>query len=366
MNTIGRVCTLTIYGESHGASIGAVLDGLPAGFVVDWDEVRREMARRAPGKSELATARHEADEFTVESGYVNGHTTGTPLMVRILNTDQHSADYRSMAALMRPGHGDYAGYVRYRGHNDVRGGGHFSGRITAPLVFAGAVAKQILKKRGITVGAHILCIGDDMDQPFPPLGMKGADLAALSQMEMPLLNPAMEAAMRAAILAVKEEGDSIGGLVECMAVGLPPGLGDPFFDSVESRLAHMLFSIPAVKGVDFGDGFALAASLGSEASDPMHWEGERVRLLANHNGGINGGITNGAPLLFRAAIKPTPSIALPQQTVNIRTGKDETITVEGRHDPCIVPRAVPVIEAAAAWTLLDICMEGLVWSGRGL
>lgn len=363
MNTIGRLCTLTIYGESHGPSIGAILDGLPAGVTIDWAEVTREMARRAPGQSALTTARRETDAFTVESGYVDGHTTGTPLAVRIANGDHHSADYSRMKAVMRPGHGDYAGQVRYGGWNDVRGGGHFSGRLTAPLVFAGAVARQILRRQDVHVGAHIRRIADVEDRPFPALGLDAEALAALGREALPLLDPEKAEPMAAAILRAKEAGDSVGGVIEGMVQGLPAGLGDPLFDSVESRLAQMLFSVPAVKGVEFGDGFALAGMRGSEANDGMYWEGGSVRLASNHNGGLTGGITNGAPLLFRVAVKPTPSIALPQHTVNLHTGADEVLTISGRHDPCIVPRAVPVIEAAAAWTVLDILLESAVWKG---
>lgn len=363
MNTIGKLCTLTIYGESHGPSIGAVLDGLPAGTVIDWDEVRREMARRAPGQSALTTARKETDAFTVESGWFEGHTTGTPLAVRIANGDQHSRDYSTLRRLMRPGHADYAGRVRYGGWNDHRGGGHFSGRLTAPLVLAGAIARQILRREGIVIGAHILRIADVEDAPFPPLGAGAEMLEGLSRQALPLLDPSQEAPMREAILAAKNDADSVGGIIECMAEGLPPGLGDPLFDSVESRLSRMLFSVPAVKGVEFGEGFRFAAMRGSAANDPMRWENGAVRCTANHNGGLTGGITDGAPLLFRAVIKPTPSIGRAQQTVDMESGEDAVLEVRGRHDPCIVTRAVPVIEAAAAWTLLDILMESRVWKG---
>lgn len=363
MNTIGKLCTLTIYGESHGPAIGAVLDGLPAGTVIDWDEVRREMARRAPGQSALTTARKETDAFTVESGWFEGHTTGTPLAVRIANGDQHSKDYSTLRRLMRPGHADYAGRVRYGGWNDHRGGGHFSGRLTAPLVLAGAVARQILRREGIVIGAHILRIAGVEDAPFPPLGAGAAVLEGLSRQALPLLDPSQEAPMREAILGAKNDADSVGGIIECMAEGLSPGLGDPLFDSVESRLSQMLFSVPAVKGVEFGEGFRFAAMRGSAANDPMHWEDGAVRCTANHNGGLTGGITDGAPLLFRAVIKPTPSIGRAQQTVDMESGGDAVLEVRGRHDPCIVTRAVPVIEAAAAWTLLDILMESRVWKG---
>lgn len=363
MNSIGTFCTLTIYGESHGPSIGAVLDGLPAGAVIDWDEVRREMARRAPGRSALATARKEADAFTVESGWFNGHTTGTPLAVRIANGDQHSKDYDLLRHVMRPGHGDYAGHVRYGGWNDYRGGGHFSGRLTAPFVFAGAVAKQLLRKEGVVIGAHVQQIASVRDASFPPLGLGAAALEALSRAELPLLDRTREAPMREAVLAAKNDGDSVGGVIECMAEGMPAGAGDPLFDAVESRLSQMLFAVPAVKGVEFGGGFALAAMRGSEANDPLRMEDGAVRPAANHNGGVTGGLTDGAPILFRVVVKPTPSIAKVQQTVDLDTGENTALAIRGRHDPCIVPRAVPVIEAAAAWVLLDLLLESRVRKG---
>lgn len=357
MNTIGDRIKLTIYGESHGASIGAVLDGLPAGISIDWDEVRREMERRAPGRNKLSTDRKEKDAFEVQSGYFNDATTGTPLCMMIQNGDQHSKDYDQLRHLMRPGHADYAGHVRYGGYNDYRGGGHFSGRLTAPLVFAGAIAKQILKSHGITVGAHIGEIAGIEDEKFSPLGESPERLEALTHELLPLLDPSKADAMMLAVQQAKSAMDSVGGTIEIMAVGLPVGLGDPMFDSVESALSHMLFSVPAVKGVEFGDGFAIARMRGSEANDAMHYDGKEIKTLSNHNGGITGGITNGAPLLCRLAIKPTASIARAQQTVDLDTGKDATLAITGRHDPCIVQRAVPVVEAAVAWVLLDILLQ---------
>lgn len=357
MNTIGNHITLTVYGESHGISIGAVLDGLPAGFAVDWDEVRREMERRAPGRNAMSTARKEADAFTVESGFFEGRTTGTPLCARIQNSDQHSKDYSDLSHLMRPGHADYAGHVRYGGFNDYRGGGHFSGRLTAPLVFAGAVAKQMLRERGITVGSHIQSIAGITDEKFSPLGESAEKLDALTRETLPLLDASRENAMRKAIEDAKNDGDSVGGVIEVMAIGLPAGIGDPMFDSVESSLSHALFSVPAVKGLEFGTGFALAGMRGSEANDAMRYEDGEIKTLSNHNGGITGGITNGAPLLFRLVVKPTPSISRPQKTVDLATGKDAVLEIRGRHDPCIVQRAVPVVEAVTAWVLLDILLS---------
>jgi chorismate synthase len=355
-NTFGEVLRLSIFGESHGAAIGAVLDGLPPGETIDWDGVRKEMERRAPARNALSTARKEKDAFEIESGYFNDHTTGTPLCVMIRNSDQHSRDYEELRHVMRPGHADYTGRVRYDGYNDYRGGGHFSGRLTAPLVFAGAIAQQILARRGVTVGAHILQICSIMDLPFSPLGEQTERLLSLKDKMLPVLDDRRAGLMEQAILQAKNEINSVGGIIECMATGLPPGLGNPFFDSIESRLSHMLFSVPAVKGLEFGDGFALAYMNGSEANDAMRYDGDQVKTETNHNGGILGGITNGMPVLFRLVIKPTASIGQKQKTVDIDTKENCVLEIKGRHDPCIVQRAVPVIEAVTAWTLLDSWM----------
>lgn len=354
MNTFGNKITVTIFGESHGTAIGAVLDGLPAGEAIDWDAVRLEMARRAPGKNPLSTARSEKDAFTIDSGYFQGHTTGTPLCMRIVNGDQHSKDYDQLRHIMRPGHADYSGKIRYGGYNDYRGGGHFSGRLTAPLVFAGAVASQILARHGIYIGSHILQIGNVKDCSFSPLGEETMTLQQLKTQNLPVLDTNQAAVMEQEILTAKQQQDSIGGSIECIIQGMPAGIGEPFFDSVESQLSHMMFSIPAVKGIEFGDGFALAAMRASQANDAFYYEQGQVKTKTNHNGGINGGITNGMPILFRLAIKPTPSISQPQETIDTDTQQNCMLEITGRHDPCIVQRAVPVVEAAAAWTILDM------------
>lgn len=355
MNTFGQTITLTIFGESHGPAIGAVLDGLPAGLAIDWDQVKTEMARRAPGKNKLSTARKEADAFLLQSGFFNGHTTGTPLCALIQNGDHHSKDYDQLRHIMRPGHADYAGKIRYQGFNDYRGGGHFSGRLTAPLVFAGAVAEQVLAQQGITIGSHIQQIAGIRDRAFDGSEDK-ALLQSLKKETLPLLDKNQAKAMEGAIMQARAELDSVGGVVEGIITGLPAGLGDPFFDSVESTLSHMFFSIPAVKGVEFGDGFALASLRGSQANDSFYYDGAAVKTRTNHNGGINGGLTNGMPVVFRLAIKPTPSIGQVQQTIDTDTQKDCELTITGRHDPCIVQRAVPVVEAAAAWAVLDLLL----------
>lgn len=351
---MGEQIKLTIFGESHGPSIGVVMDGLPAGVELDLGAIEKEMGRRAPGKSKLATPRKESDSFVIESGFFNGKTTGMALCARIPNTNAHSKDYSKMKDLMRPGHGDYAGYVKFHGCNDYRGGGSFSGRLTAPLVFAGAVAKQLLAAWGIQVGAHVASLAGIRDKGFNPLGEQPETFRALAEEVLPVLDPAVRDTMAARVTAAQKEKDSVGGTIECMAVGLPAGLGEPYFDSVESRLSHALFSVPAVKGIAFGDGFGLAEMRGSEANDPMTWQDGQVTCTTNHNGGVTGGITNGMPLVFTVVIKPTPSIGKTQHTVNVTTGEDAELEVTGRHDPCILPRAVPVIEAVTAWTLLDL------------
>ena len=352
---------MSIYGESHGKAIGVVLDGLPPGLALDEEAISREMARRAPGQSALTTARKEKDAVEIQSGFFNGYTTGTPLCARIANSDQHSKDYSILKDKMRPGHGDYAGYVRYQGYNDYRGGGHFSARLTAPLVFAGAVAKQALAQYGITVGAHILRIHDITEPGFNPLGESEATLKAIDAKSFPVINDNIGEQMQNCILTAKGVLNSVGGVIELMAINLPAGLGAPYFDSVESRLSQILFSVPAVKGREFGEGFGFAQLTGAEANDQMHYEEGKVRCYTNHNGGITGGLTNGMPLVFRVAMKPTPSISREQKTVSLAEQSDTTLTVVGRHDPCIVQRAVPVIEAVTAWTLWDLLIEAKKW-----
>ena len=354
--TFGRNLRMTIFGESHGKGIGLVLDGVPPGTPIDEEFIKDEMARRAPGQNQMSTQRQEKDAYIIESGVFGCKATGTPLCVLIPNSDQHSKDYSLLKDVMRPGHADYAGKVRYKGFNDYRGGGHFSGRLTAPLVFTGALAKTVLAQKGIVVGSHIARIGQITDSLFNPLGETAERLLELRKHTLPVLDESKASLMEAEVLSAREQQDSVGGIIEVMATGMPAGIGDPFFDSLESRLSHVLFSVPAVKGVEFGTGFAIAALKGSEANDPMIFECGKVKTIRNNNGGITGGISNGMPVLFRVAIKPTPSISRPQQTVNVTEGKDTILEIKGRHDPCIVPRAVPVVEAVTAWVLLDMLL----------
>ena len=357
----GMNIKMAIYGESHGASIGLVIDGVPPGLKLDLEAIEKEMARRAPGKNQLSTQRKESDSFAIQSGFFEGYTTGTPLCVVIKNSDQHSKDYSILKDKMRPGHADYAGFVRYQGFNDYRGGGHFSGRLTAPLVFIGAVAKQALAQEGMLVGAHILQIADIKEENFNPLGIEDKTVAELAAKEFAVLDDAIGEKMQARILEAKADLNSVGGVIEAMVTHVPAGLGAPYFDSVESRLSHVLFSVPAVKGVEFGDGFDIGAMTGAEANDTLHFEDGKVVADTNHNGGITGGITNGMPVTFRVAIKPTPSISREQKTVSLAEQCDTTLTIVGRHDPCIVQRAVPVIEAVTAWTMWDLLIEAKKW-----
>ncbi len=345
----------SIFGESHGSAIGVVLEQVPPGLVLDREAISKEMARRAPGKSPLSTARKEADVPEILSGVFDGKTTGTPLCAIIHNSDHHSKDYAKTRFLARPSHGDYTGFVRYQGCNDYRGGGHFSGRLTAPLVFAGAVAKQLLAQRGITVGAHISQIGTVKDTSFAATQLTPTLFQTLSEKAFPTVDDQAGAAMQAEILQAREELDSIGGAIQCAVLGLPVGVGSPDLGcNVEGVLAQHLFAVPAVKGISFGAGFAFASMRGSAANDPFYMDGGQVKTRTNHSGGVNGGISNGMPVLFQVAIRPTPSIGQEQNTINFSTMEDAKLTIQGRHDPCIVHRAVPVIEAAAALAICEL------------
>jgi len=363
MSTYGDSIRFTIFGESHGPAIGVTVDGLPSGEAIDLDELQAFLDRRAPGKSALATARKESDKLHILSGLYEGKTCGTPLCAVIVNGDMHSSDYSSLAFTPRPGHADYPAFLRYNGANDIRGGGHFSGRLTAPLCIAGGIAMQILKRKGINVGAHIVRMGGVSEVPFPD-DVTPDLLQSVKTKTLPVLDDKAGEAMSDAVKKAASDGDSAGGIIECVILGVEAGIGDTMFESWESRLSAMLFGIPAVKGVEFGDGFSMADKRGSECNDAYRMKDGRITCETNHNGGILGGISSGMPIVFRAAIKPTPSIAREQNTVNLNTKEETTMKIQGRHDPCIVPRAVPVIEAAAALTALDILMisEGRKWN----
>ena len=341
-----------IFGESHGPAIGVTLTGVPAGLELDMDAITREMARRAPGRSALSTARREDDQPEILSGVFEGKTTGAPLCAVIANTDTRSQDYTRTKDLARPGHADYPARVRYQGYNDYRGGGHFSGRLTAPLVFAGAVAKQILAQKGIFVGAHINSVYGISDQPLEDWD----SLRAVAAKPFPVLDDAAGEEMQAAILEAKEEQDSVGGSIECAVFGLPAGLGAPDFgENAEGIFSQYLFAVPAVKAVGFGAGAAFALMRGSEANDPLFVDDDgSVRAEQNCAGGVNGGITNGMPLVFEVTMRPTPSIARRQFTVDMAKNENAELELQGRHDPCVVHRAVPVIEAAAALAACEL------------
>lgn len=349
-NTFGNHLAVTLFGESHGPAIGAVLDGLSPGTPIDEDNIRRMLQLRQPGGA-ISTARKEQDAFEILSGAYRGLATGTPLTILIRNQDIKSDDYAAMEALMRPGHADYPAMCKYHGYQDTRGGGHFSGRLTAPLVAAGAICHSALTAKGIQIGTHIARCAGIPDRSF---GDIPADILKLSQSTFPVLDETAGEAMQAAILAAKADGDSVGGVLETAIAGLPAGVGEPWFDSFESMLSHILFSVPAVKGVEFGDGFALADMRGSIANDPLRYENGQVISSTNHGGGIGGGITNGMPVIFRCAIKPTPSIAREQQTVNLAEKKNVPLAIPGRHDPAIVHRARIVIDAVTAIAVYDM------------
>ncbi len=350
----GSKVKISLFGESHGRGIGVVIDGLPSGFSIDLDRVVAHMQRRAPGLQPGATRRKEADTPTILSGFYRGKTTGTPLCVAIENTDTHSSDYAASEMKPRPGHADLTGLARYAGANDPRGGGHFSGRLMAPLTFAGAVCMQILEERGIQIRGHVFCIGNIYDTPYDPMSLP----EDVSRKLLPVLSDGKGEKMTALIEQARSEQDSIGGVIECIATGFPAGLGRPIFDNMESRLASILFGIPAVKGIEFGRGFAVATAKGSDNNDFPRITKQGIRNETNHAGGIEGGISNGMPILVRCAFKPTPSISKEQDTVNLETMTNEKLIIKGRHDACIVPRAVPIVEAAMAICLLDILEEG--------
>ncbi len=348
---IGNKIKISIFGQSHSDGIGVVVDGLPVGEKVDLEALQAFLNRRAPGNDAYSTKRREADSPEVLSGLVDGHTCGAPFAAVIRNTNARSKDYDNLKDVPRPSHADFAAQVKYGGAQDVAGGGHFSGRLTAPLCVAGGICKQLLSARGIEVRAHSVQIGNIT---APKANASGNEpMREFTAGEFPAYDCAVAAAMRDEIEAARADGDSVGGVIECVVTGVPAGLGEPMFDGVENRLAAMLFGIPAVKGVEFGNGFAAAGLRGSENNDSFCVSEGKVTTETNNHGGILGGITSGMPIVFRVAIKPTPSIAKEQKSVRISTMTEETLVIEGRHDPCIVPRAVPVVEAVAAAVMLD-------------
>jgi len=349
-NTFGTHVSITLFGESHGSSIGVVVDGLAPGIPVDEAFISALLSRRRPSGL-ISTARQEPDPFVIESGVYEGHTTGTPICIRIPNSDTRSGDYASTRWLARPSHADFTAFSKYHGYEDYRGGGHFSGRITAALVAAAGLVMPALAAKGIHIGTHIRRCGGEEDRGF---GDYAADIAQLNGLDFAVLDERAGTAMKARIEAAKSTGDSVGGVLETAIIGLQPGLGEPWFDSVESMLSHALFSVPAVKGVEFGAGFALADMTGSTANDPFYINDGQVQTVTNNSGGINGGITNGMPVLFRCAVRPTPTIGRLQDTVDMKTAENATLLAHGRHDPCIVHRARVVVDSVTALVLVDM------------
>ena len=344
-SSYGENLRIHIFGESHGPAVGVAVEGIPAGERVDLEELQRFLDRRAPGRSTWSTPRKEADIPEFLSGLREGRTCGTPLTAILKSANTRSGDYDALRDVPRPGHADYTAWVKYGESRDSRGGGHFSGRLTAPLCVAGGICLQLLAREGITVLSRIAAIGGIRDE--------GELTASMAEKPFPTVSDSAGEAMRSAIAAARAEGDSLGGVIECAVLGLPAGLGDPMFDGMENRIAAAVFGVPAVKGIEFGAGFAAAGLRGSENNDAFSVENGRIITDSNRCGGILGGITDGMPLTFRAAVKPTPSLARPQQSVDLKTGEIVPLTVTGRHDPCIVPRAVPCLEAAAAIAVYD-------------
>ena len=360
-NTFGNSISLTLFGESHGEAIGAVLDGLAPGIGVDMDLIRSQLDKRRPA-GKISTARREADEFRIVSGVFEGKTTGTPLTIIIPNTAMHSKDYSATRSLARPGHADYTAYAKYHGFEDYRGGGHFSGRVTAALVAAGAILTSALEKKGVVIGSHILSCAGVSDAGFGDIAQ---DIGRLNEMDFAVLDEEKGALMRTAIEAAAADGDSVGGVLETAILGMPAGVGEPWFDTVEGVLSHALFSVPAIKGVQFGDAFDMVNGRGSEFNDSYYISDKEIKTTTNHNGGINGGITNGMPVVFRCAVKPTPSIFKAQATVDFMKGEDAVLELKGRHDPAIIHRARVVVDSVTALAVADLLATrfGTDWLG---
>lgn len=351
-STYGEILKLSIFGQSHGTAIGMTLDGIPAGLHVDFEELQNFMSRRAPGKNAYSTPRKEADDLEFLSGIVDAYTCGAPIAAIIRNTNIRSGDYNNLKDCPRPGHSDFPAQIKYKGYQDAAGGGHFSGRLTAPLCIAGGLCKQWLENHGIRIYAHISQIADITDDT---LDWVDPDPDSISK-DFPVVNTKAGIKMQEAIAQAKEAQDSIGGIIECFVDGFPAGLGGPMFGGIEGKLAQILYGIPAVKGVEFGSGFSGCALRGSENNDPYTIKHDRIQTVTNYAGGILGGISTGMPIVFRTAFKPTPSIGIAQQSISLSQMQQQPLSIHGRHDPCIVPRAVPVVEAAAAVALFDLCL----------
>ncbi len=352
-NTFGNALKVTLFGESHGDAIGAVIDGLTPGIEIDYEFIDNQLERRR-SKATVCTQRVEKDDYRIISGIFEGHTTGTPLCIMIPNRDTKSSDYQLFGTVARPGHADYTAQCKYHGFQDFRGGGHFSGRVTVALVAAGAIIQSALEQKGILIGTHIKRCADICDRDFKDTEL---DIELLHALPFSILDKDAEDAMMQKMIEIKEKNDSVGGVMETAITGLPAGVGEPWFDSLESMLSHAMFSIPAIKGVEFGVGFACADMTGSEMNDEFYMDGDKIRTRTNNNGGINGGISNGMPIIFRCAIKPPSSIPQKQKTVNFINGVNTEVEIQGRHDSAIIPRACVVTEAMAALTVADALIE---------
>lgn len=353
----GNKLRISVFGQSHAAAVGVSIDGLPAGEVLDLEELQRFMQRRAPGRSDVSTPRREADQVEILCGLADGFTCGAPLAALIRNTNIRSKDYESLKDIPRPAHADYPAQIKYGGFQDVRGGGHFSGRLTAPLCVAGGICLQILERMGIQIGAHISSVGGIYDDSFEPMGVPKDSLDEIKAMEFPVISAEKGEQMRKLILDAAAEGDSVGGTVECIVEGLPTGVGGPLFGGLDGKIASAIFGIPAVKGIEFGAGFGASQMRGSENNDLYAVKDGKIVTETNNAGGILGGISTGMPLIFKTAFKPTPSIAKAQKSVKLSVMEEAELCVSGRHDPCIVPRAVPVMEAVAAIAVLDAILD---------
>ena len=357
MTTYGKNIKLTIYGGSHDERIGMILSGVPSGIKIDTDKLLSFMKRRAPGNNAYSTKRREPDIPVFLSGVCDGITNGEDIEAVIYNTNQHSGDYSSLTDIPRPSHADYAARVKYGKDVDLRGGGHFSGRLTAPMCIAGGICLQILEQKGIQIASHIHSIAGVCDRDFDSVSVSDEDFALLRQNSFPTIDTAAGVAMQEKIEAARLDCDSVGGVIECATIGLPVGLGEHMFDGVEGRISQIVFGIPAVKGIEFGLGFGSAQILGSQNNDQFCTDGKTVRTLTNNAGGIIGGMTDGMPLIFKVAFKPTPSIAKKQQSVSLSRMENVELEIGGRHDPCVVPRAVPVVEAACAIAIFDMLSD---------
>ena len=356
-SVVGSNFSVSLFGQSHSPEIGVVIDGLPAGLPIDMDQLQAFLHRRAPGTNAWSTARKEPDQVEIVTGLMDGVTCGAPLMARIVTRNAHSADYDALRDTPRPGHADFPAAVKFAGAQDSRGGGHFSGRITAAYCIAGGIALQFLAARGITVGAHIAQIHDIMDTPFNPVTLTVEQCTQCASQPFATTNEVAGTLMQQRIAYAHEQGDSVGGIIECAVLGLPVGVGEPHFDGLENAIGRMCFAIPGVKGVEFGEGFRVASLYGSENNDAYSTIDGEIHPVTNHAGGILGGLSTGAPVICRVAVKPTPSISAVQQSVSYSTGEETELRVTGRHDPCIVPRAVPVVEAACALAVYDLMLS---------